>query len=195
MDHNANKLAPEEEMETYAERLNHPPEEAMSQEEFQRRLKGQVEKLEYGNPEGDFVVDIEASDPDAQIKSLINLADELADKRIRKYALDDESEELGRQIKELQYKMLQIEDAIGVTSFKHNGKLFYQSVFSKPTIVDKERFFALLREYGEDGIIKEDIHWKTLGEWWKNNQLEWSERVAGMLDVYEEVRINVKKAK
>jgi sulfatase maturation enzyme AslB (radical SAM superfamily) len=163
MDHNANKME--------------PPEEAMSQEEFDEVLV-----LRKDEP---------ASDDPA--KTLVGLADELADTKREKASLEDQLKTVNKGIDDIELKMVDIMTALDMDNFKHDGKMFYQFVQSHPRVTDEEGFFALLEEYGEGGIIKRTVHPQTLKAWCKDKSLEWGERLAGKLEIFEKIRIGVRK--
>ena len=153
------------------------PEEAMSQEQFDEVLV--LKKAEQQ----------EQTDP---AKTLMELADQFRDKRAEKASLEDQLKTVNRSLDEIEMKMIDIEAALEMESFTHNGKLFYQAVESHPRVIDEEGFLALLDEYGEAGIAKRSVHPQTLKAWYRDKGLEWSERLAGKLEVFEKIRIRMK---
>jgi hypothetical protein len=166
MDQNANKMA--------------PPEEAMSQEEFDEVLI-----LRKDGP---------ASEDPA--KTLMELADELADKKREKASLEDQLKTANKGIDDIELKMVDIMTALDMDNFKHDGKMFYQFVQSHPRVINEEGFFAALTKAGEGGIIKRTIHPQTLKAWVKERALEaeWAQHWGEWLEIFEKIRIGVRKA-
>ena len=154
--------------------MSNVPEEQISQEAFNEMLVQQKQ--------------------DDPAKTLMELADDLATKKVYKESLEGELRDVNRAIDEKEMAMVDIMAALELPSFKHGGKTFYQYVQSHPRIINEEGFFALLKEYGEDGIIKRTVHPQTLKAWVKEKGLEWSERFAGKLEIFEKVKIGVRKA-
>ena len=83
------------------------------------------------------------------------------------------------------------------TKFDYVGLLFYLSTQTFPKIVDEDGFFQWLAENGEDGIIKQTIYPQTLRGWYKEKRDLYAEILAERkyLEIFEKIRVNVKKAK
>jgi len=130
------------------------------------------------------------------LSHLHDLAAELSIFKDRKAEQDAAIKETNKSISTTEAEMLEIFAAYGMTTFDHNGELFYQSVREFPTIMKlkEDTFKAWLRECGEEGIIKEAINAKTLEGWWNRNEDYQEElQTAGLIEVFSKVSISRRK--
>ena len=128
---------------------------------------------------------------------LNDLASKLIARRLEKEELDAKSSEVGKQIEETELKMIELMQVLDRTKFDYVGLLFYLSTQTFPKIVDEDGFFQWLAENGEDGIIKRTIYPQTLRGWYKEKRDLYAEILAERkyLEIFEKIRVNVKKAK
>lgn len=84
---------------------------------------------------------------------------------------------------------------LDVQSLKIEDKLVYRKIDSFPGIIDQDAFFKFLRDNGEDALIKEVVHPKTLKSWF-TEYIQDHEDVdfSNMLKVFEKNSIGIRKA-
>jgi hypothetical protein len=68
-----------------------------------------------------------------------------------------------KEVKACSDELLQVMRARDLDKFSNALGTFYINVQPRPSIADKEKAFAFLREQGCGSIIVEGVNWQTLG--------------------------------
>jgi len=133
-------------------------------------------------------------------QEIFTLADELAELKDRKKALDDELKAVNARIaeveEELSNRMLEEE----IQSFQRSGKTFYVTtkVFANAVPERKNDLFVWLKEHGFGDMITETVNANTLSAWVRE-QLEESESLPEgleeLVNVYEKTSVGIRKAR
>jgi len=147
------------------------------------------------------MTDEEQTQPETQtgeqtLNHLHNLAAQLSIYKDRKSEQDAALKETNKSISTVEAEMLEIFAAFGMTTFDHDGELFYQSVREFPTItkLSEDAFKAWLKEHGEEGLIKETVNAKSLEGWWNRNEEFQAElQLAKLIEVFSKVSISRRK--
>ena len=130
------------------------------------------------------------------LNHLHNLAAELSIHKDRKEEQEAALKNTNQSIGTVTAEMLEIFAAYGMTTFDHDGELFYQSILENPTIVKlKEDEVKLwLQEHGQGGLVQETINAQSFGKFWRNNEQYQEElQTSGMVTVFSKVSISRRK--
>ena len=130
------------------------------------------------------------------LSHLHDLAAALSIFKDRKAEQEAAVKETNKSISITEVEMLEIFAAYSMSTFDHDGELFYQAVREFPTIakLKEDDFKSWLKGCGEEGIIKETINAKTLEGWWNRNEDYQEElQTAGLIEVFSKVSISRRK--
>jgi len=136
------------------------------------------------------------ADEEQTLSHLHDLAAELSIHKDRKAEQEAALKETNKAVSTVEAEMLEIFGAFGMTTFDHDGELFFQSVREFPTItkLSEDAFKTWLRDHGEEGLIKEAINAKSLEGWWNRNEAFQEELQLGkLIEVFSKVSISRRK--
>lgn len=79
-------------------------------------------------------------------------------------------------------------------NFTRNGLTFYTTtrIYVRPK--DKERLFAWLKENGYGSLVQETVNANSLSAWYREFEDDAPEDLADLVEVYEELKIGMRKA-
>lgn len=128
------------------------------------------------------------------------LADELAELKDRKKALDDELKAVNARIAEVEEQLASKMVEEEIQSFQRSGKTFYVTtkVFASAVPERKVELFAWLKDHGFGDMVTETVNANTLSAWVRE-QLEESESLPEgleeLVNVYEKTSVGIRKAR
>lgn len=133
-------------------------------------------------------------------QEIFALADELAELRDRKKALDEELKNVNTRIaeveEELANKMLNEE----IQSFQRSGRTFYVTtkIFANAVPERKSELFTWLKENGYGDMVTETVNHNTLSAFVREMLSETDQLPEGLeelVNVFEKTTVGVRKAK
>ena len=140
--------------------------------------------------------DVEVENETHTLNHLHDLAAELSIFKDRKDELARAEKENNKAIGEVQAEMLEIFGTFGMTTFDHDGELFYQNILEKPAIAElkEDDVKQWLRDHGQGGLVQETINTQSFGRFWRNNEQYQEElQTSGLVVVFSKVSISRRK--
>jgi hypothetical protein len=129
---------------------------------------------------------------------LSDLADLLISWRLTKEDAEARTKTANEMIRKVESEIVAKMQEEEIDKFAHAGSLFSPRVESHPSVnKDTEALFhTWLEQNGEDGILRRTVHPSTLKAWYKQNADRFAEELTekGLVKVYEEIRVSVRKA-
>jgi len=137
-------------------------------------------------------------DAEVTTTKLSDLADLLLSWRLSKENAEEVLKTANERIRQVESEIVAKMQEEEIDKFAHAGSLFSPRVESHPSVnKDTEALFhTWLEQHNEDGILKRTVHPSTLKAWYKENQDRFAEELSekGLVKVYEEIRVSVRKA-
>ena len=128
------------------------------------------------------------------------LADELAELKDRKKALDNELKAVNARITEVEEQLASKMVEEEIQSFQRSGRTFYVTtkVFANVVPDRKTELFTWLKENGFGDMVQETVNSQTLSAWVREQLADSDQLPEGLdelINVYEKASVGVRKVK